>query len=180
MEYNGKVFDAIVATPSCGKSYLCDKYPNLFVDVDEERLRCKYVIPDNITRQELESTKGMRNFPRRFHGDERIKELYKRLDVYVKQGKTLILAPHDDCIQYLIDNNIKFCFVYPKITMKQEIINRMTKRNNPQETINQNADMFETFYHNNSKENKSVVHYQFDKDEYLEDIIFKKFNYTIK
>ena len=36
MEYNGKFFDAIVATPSCGKSYLCDKYPNLFVDVDEE------------------------------------------------------------------------------------------------------------------------------------------------
>ena len=56
----------------------------------------------------------------------------------------------------------------------------MIKRNNPQETIKQNSDMFEDFYTSNIKENKSVVHYEFDKDEYLEDIVFRKFNYKIK
>lgn len=180
MEYNGKFFDAIVATPSCGKSYLCDKYPNLFVDVDEERLRCKYNVPENITRKELEETKGNRLFPRKFHGDKLIKELYRRLNIYVRQGKTLILAPHDETIRYLTENNIKFCFVYPKKTIKQEIINRMIRRNNPQETINQTSDMFEDFYMRNIKENKSVVHYEFDKNEYLEDIVFQKFNYKIE
>ena len=180
MEYKGKNFDAIVATPSCGKSYLCDKYPNLFVDVDEERLRCKYDVPENITRKELEETKGNRIFPKKFYGDKLIKELYKRLDVCVKQGKTLILAPHDECIKYLTENNIKFCFVFPKKTIKQEILNRMTRRNNPQETVKQTSDMFEDFYTSNIKENKSVVHYEFDKDEYLEDIVFRKFNYKIK
>ena len=28
MKYNNIEFEAIVATPGCGKSYLCDKYPN--------------------------------------------------------------------------------------------------------------------------------------------------------
>lgn len=65
-------------------------------------------------------------------------------------------------------------------TIKQEIINRMIRRNNPQETIKQASDMFEDFYASNIKENKSVVHYEFDKDEYLEDIVFQKFNYKIK
>ena len=56
----------------------------------------------------------------------------------------------------------------------------MIRRNNPQETIKQSSDMFEDFYTSNIKENKSVVHYEFDKDEYLEDIVFQKFNYKIK
>ena len=56
----------------------------------------------------------------------------------------------------------------------------MIRRNNPQETIKQASDMFEDFYASNIKENKSVVHYEFDKDEYLEDIVFQKFNYKIK
>ena len=55
-------FDAIVETPCCGKSYLYDKYPNLFFDVDELRLRIKYHIPQNITRKELEESKGNKSF----------------------------------------------------------------------------------------------------------------------
>lgn len=180
MEYLGVNFDAIVATPCCGKSFLCDKYPDLFVDVDEERLKCKYNVPENITRTKLEETKGNRNFTRRLHGDEFLKELYKKLDLYVKQGKTLILAPHGETIKYLKDRNIKFCFVFPKKTIKNEIIARMIGRKNPQETIQQNSDMFDEFYEGNIKEHDSVVHYEFDKDEYLEDIIFKKFNYKSK
>ena len=35
MEFNGKSFEAIIATPGCGKTFLCEKYPNKFVDVDE-------------------------------------------------------------------------------------------------------------------------------------------------
>ena len=180
MKYLGKSFDAIVATPCCEKSYLCDKYPDLFVDVDEERLRCKYNVPENITRKELEETKGNRTFSRRFHGKEYLQELNKKLDEFVKQGKTLILAPHDETIKYLVDNNIKFCFVFPKKTMKEEIIKRMTTRDNPQETIQQNTELFDRFYEENIKENKSVIHYEFDKNEYLEDIIFNKFNYKIR
>ena len=56
----------------------------------------------------------------------------------------------------------------------------MIRRNNPQEIINQISDMFEDFYMRNIKENKSVVHYEFDKNEYLEDIVFQKFNYKIE
>ena len=122
MEYNNIKFDAIVATPGCGKSYLCDKYPNLFVDVDEERLKCKYIVPENITREELERTKGDRPYPRRAHYNEYIKNLYELLDKYVSMGKILICAPHPEAIDYLVNNNIKFCFVYAKEDMRQELI----------------------------------------------------------
>ena len=174
MEYNNIKFDAIVATPGCGKSYLCDKYPNLFVDVDEERLKCKYIVPENITREELERTKGDRPYPRRAHYNEYIKNLYELLDKYVSMGKILICAPHPEAIDYLVNNNIKFCFVYAKEDMRQELIRRMTIRGNSSKVIKENDDMFCQFAKSNRQENKSVVHYQFSKNEYLEDIL-KKF-----
>ena len=177
MEYNGIKFEAIVATPGCGKSYLCDKYPDKFVDVDEVRLRCKYVVPENITRAELEKTKGDRPFERRAHHDEYVKDLYNKLDEFVKQGKTLILAPHPEAIDYLVMRNIKFAFVFQSRDMKLELMERMRRRGNSEELVKQNADMFDKFYEMNKNENKSAVHYEFGKDEFLEDIV-KKFGYV--
>ena len=177
MKYKGIEFDAIVATPGCGKSYLCDKYPDRFVDVDELRLRCKYEIPDNITREELEATKGDRPYPRRAKHDEYIKDMYARLDNYVAEGKTLIAAPHPEAIDYLIGNNIKFCFVYADASMREELVRRFKCRGNSLELIKSNDDMFDTFVKSNREENKSVVHYAFNKDEYLEYILVK-FGYT--
>ena len=177
MKYNGIEFDAIVATPGCGKSYLCDKYPDKFVDVDELRLRCKYEIPENITREELEATKGDRPYQRRAHYNEYIKDMYNRLDKFVAEGKTLIAAPHPEAIDYLVNNNIKFCFVYADASMREELVRRFKCRGNSVELIKSNDDMFDTFVKSNREENKSVVHYAFTKDEYLEDILVK-FGYT--
>lgn len=174
MEYDNVEFNAIVATPGCGKSYVCDRYPEIFVDVDEERLRCKYIVPDNVTREELEATKGSRTFERRAKHDEYIKNLYLKLDKFVKEGKILIAAPHPEAIDYFVNNNIKFCFVFPAYNMKEEVKNRMIKRGNPPQTVKENDDLFYTFYESNNKENKSVIHYEFGKDEYLLDIL-KKF-----
>lgn len=177
MEYNGITFEAIVATPGCGKSYLCDKFPNLFVDVDELRLKTKYFVPENITREELEKDKGCRSFERRYKSEELIKVLNEKLDEHVKEGKVLIAAPHNEAIEYLVNNNIKFCFVYPNKNIKKEIVNRFVKRNNPKETVEQYENNFDEFYNSNKKENKSTVHYEFNENEYLEDII-KKFGYN--
>ena len=176
MEYKGISFDAIVATPGCGKSYLCDKYPEKFVDADEVRLKCKYYVPENITRDELEQTKGDRTFERRCGHEEFIKNVYENLDKFVSEGKTLILAPHPEAIEYLISRNIKFAFVFPCKNMKEKLIERMQKRGNSQKFIDENANMFDEFYKQNKEENKSAVHYEFRKDEYLEDIV-KKFGY---
>ena len=174
MEYQGKNFDAIVATPGCGKSYLCDKYPDKFVDVDEVRLRCKYLVPKGITRDELEQTKGNRPFERRAGHEQYIADMEKALDNYVKEGKILIAAPHPEAIDYLLKNNIKFAFVYQNKDMKHELENRMLKRGNSAEVTKEFSDMFEFFFEKNKNENQSVVHYEFGKDEYLEDIL-KKF-----
>ena len=141
--------------------------------MDELRLRCKYNIPDNITREELEATKGDRPYPRRAHYHEYIKDMYSRLDEYVKAGKTLIVSPHEEAIQYLLDNNIRFCFVYADESMREELVRRFKARGNSDEVIKSNDDMFDTFVKSNREENKSVVHYAFTKDEYLEDILVK-------
>lgn len=177
MQYQNKTFEAIIATPGCGKSYLCDKYPTRFVDVDEERLRCKYVVPDHITREELEKTKGNRPYPKRQHTTSYVEALYQKLDQYVAQGKTLIAAPHGEAFSYFESRHIPFCFVYPKQTMKEEIIRRLTNRHNPKEMIENNANTFDQFYVENTQDKKAVVHYEFDKNEYLEDIITNQFHY---
>ena len=173
MKYNNIEFEAIVATPGCGKSFLCDKYPKKFVDVDEERLKCKYIVPENITRQELEASKGERTFPRRASHDEYIKQLNKKLDIFVKQGKILIAAPHPEAIDYLMANDIKFCFVYPNKEMKEEIAKRMTVRGNPESTVKENDDKFFEYYQSNVKENRCSTKYEFGQGEYLEDILRK-------
>ncbi len=172
MRYNGIEFDAIVATPGVGKSHLCDKYPDKFVDVDELRLRCKYFVPDNITREELEKTKWNRPFKRRL--GNYYEEMYKKLDKMVAQGKILICAPHDEAINYLLERYIKFCFIFPKDDMKDEVIRRCKNRGNNEEILQENMKSFEIFQKQNKKENKSALHYQYGKDEYLEDIL-KKF-----
>lgn len=171
MKYNNIEFDAIVATPGCGKSYLCDKYPDVFVDVDEVRLKCKYIVPEDITREELEATKGNRPFQRRAKHDDYIADLYVKLDQYVKEGKTLIAAPHPEAIDYLIQNNIKFCLVYADYSMKEEITRRLAVRGNSEDVVKSNDDMFYQFYESNMKENRCVVKYPFKKDEYLEEIL---------
>lgn len=173
MKYINVEFDAIVATPGCGKSYLCDKYPQMFVDVDEVRLRCKYVVPEDITREQLEATKGDRPFPRRAKHDQYIADLYTKLDQFRKEGKILISAPHPEAIDYFVNNGIRFCFVFPGKQMKDEIVRRLTVRGNPAETIKNNGEQLDEFYDANIKENKSVLHYEFKKNEYLEDIIQK-------
>ena len=179
MKYKKITFEAIMATPSCGKSYLCDKYPNLFVDADELRLKLKYEIPENLSRQEMESSKGERPFPRRLHGDKLNEEVFKKLDELRQKGITIIAAPHPEMFEYFKSRNIAFCFVYPNKNMKEEIKRRMVERNNPESTINSNYENFEVFYESNTKDTIAAVHYEFGENEYLEDIM-KKFGYNFK
>ena len=177
MKYNGVEFDAIVATPCCGKSYLCDKYPDKFVDVDEVFLRCKYYVPENLSRAEIESTKGQRTFERQ-PAEGLAKRLHKKLDEYVAAGKTLISAPQPEAVEYLVKNNIKFAFLYYSKDMKAEFEKRMRDRGNPEKTIKAFVDLYDEYYEKDLRENQSVLHYEFGADEYLEDII-KKFGYKL-
>ena len=60
--------------------------------------------------------------------------------------------------------------------MKEELAERFYHRGNSQDVIKENSDKFEEYRISNCKENKSAVHYEFHKGEYLEDII-KKFGF---
>lgn len=175
MKYKGVEFEAIVATPGCGKSYLCDKYPEKYVDVDELRLRCKYVVPDNITRQELESTKGNRQFPKREGGKENyLKLLREELVKTWKAKKVLICAPHPEVIDWLKEYGIKYCFIYQSLDMIEEMRERFISRGNSDDFVKENCDAIEKFYDENVNETNSAVKYEFGHGEYLEDIL-KKF-----
>ncbi len=173
MKYNNIEFDAIMATPGVGKSFLCDN-DKRFIDADEERLRCKYYVPDDISRIELERTKGNRTFKKRVNDDEYINMLYKKLDNYVKEGKIIIAAPHPELYNYFASRNMKFAFIYPSLEMRKEMIGRMVRRGNGDELVKDNDDKFEGFYESNSKETRSALNYEMQSGEYLSEII-KKF-----
>lgn len=174
MSWNGVEFEAIIATPGCGKSYLCDKFSERFVDVDEVRLRLKYFVPENITREELERTKGERPFKKRLHTAETFKAIVPVLDKYRHEGKILISAPHSEIFDYFQSRGIKTCFVFPDKDMRETVKNRFVERENPESFIKENDDMFDEFWISNNKETRVACKYAFGKDEYLEDIL-KKF-----
>ena len=176
MKYNGIDFEAIMATPACGKSYLCDKYPDLFVDADELRLKLKYKVPEQLTRDQLESTKGEKSFQRQYHGNELDKKIFEQLDKCREEGKTIIASPHIIFQDYFVSRNIKYCFVYPNKTMQEEIARRMVIRGNPESTVKENYENFYEFYASDTKESSSALHYEFGQDEFLEDIL-KKFGF---
>ena len=168
MEYKGIKFDAVIATPGCGKSYLSDNYPTLFADMDEIRLKCKYEVPGNVTRDELESTKGDRDFKRKKYTYE---DIYKEYDKCIEKGMILIAAPHPESFDYFESRNIKFCFVYPDINARDELKKRFEARNNPISFIKENDDLFDEFYVSNRKDTRAAIHYEFSGDEYLSDIL---------
>ncbi|MBQ7307240.1 MAG: hypothetical protein IJW82_01800 [Clostridia bacterium] len=169
MKLKGKEFLAVVATPAIGKSYLADIYKE-FVDVDELRLFSKYIIPDNITREELELTKGNRNFEKR----ENFNELfYSKLDEVIKQKKILLCAPHQEIKEYLFKNKIPYLFVYPKKNLKNHIKERMLTRQNNSKFINENDELFYFYYMSNKHEPYAVVKYKIKKNEYLLDVLKK-------
>ena len=165
----------LIAAPGCGKSYLTDKYPEIFADMDEIRLRCKYDIPADISREELEISKGNRNFKEKKYT---IDELYSLYDICLNQGKILLAAPHGESFNYFEKRNIKFCFVYPKKELKKEMLDRFNKRKNSQNFIDETINKFDEFYESNKKDTRAAVHYETSKSEYLEEIV-KKFGLKI-
>ena len=169
MQYKGIEFSAIIATPGCGKSYLADRY-DFIVDADEERLKNNYLIPKDITREELEKTKGDSTF---LKTNRHFSDVEKKLDELYSQGKIIIGAPHPEMFDYFEKRSIKFCFVYPNKDMKMELNKRFHDRGNSEKFIKENFDMFEQFYQQNIKDKRAVVHYQFGHGEYLKDILEK-------
>ncbi|MGI5842452.1 MAG: hypothetical protein ACOX6H_04105 [Christensenellales bacterium] len=169
MKINGVEFDAIVAVPAVGKSYVCDNYQN-FIDVDEERLRIKYYIPEGITRAQREATKGSKHWEKRPNYAENFE---KRMQELAKTNKIFLAAPHPETIDFFTKNNIKFCFVYTSYECKEELINRMKQRGNSQEFINANANAFDDYYVKNRQENQSVLHYELKPGQYLLDVLHK-------
>ena len=169
MKINGVEFDAIVAVPAVGKSYVCDNYQN-FIDVDEERLRTKYFVPEGTTRAELEATKGNRIWQIRPNYKENFE---KHMQALLKTGQIFIAAPHTEAIEFFVKNNIKFCFVYASYECKNELIQRQKQRGNSQEFIEENSKAFDEFYDQNRQENKSVLHYELKPGEYLLDVLRK-------
>ena len=174
MSWNGVEFEAIIATPACGKSYLCDKYPERFVDADEVRCKLKYCIPEGISREEYESTKGERQFARRMSSEECNKAIVPILDRFRHEGKILISAPHPEMFDYFQSRDIRVCFIFPNETMREEVKKRFVERGNPQRFIKENDEMFDNFVKSNEEESRVAMKYAFRKDEYLENIL-KKF-----
>ncbi len=175
MEYNNVKFDAIIATPGCGKTYLCNKYPNKFVDADEIRMNIKYEIPKNLTRTEIENIRGNITYNKRELSKPLWEVVYDVIEKEIKKGKIIIASPHPEFYKFFLDRKIPFCLVYADKCMKDELTRRYRMRGNNEKLVTEFAKLFEEHYEDNKNDTRPNVKYAFTKDEYLEDIL-NKFN----
>ena len=171
MEYKGIKFDAIIATPGAGKTFLCEKYPNMFTDADKIKLGLKYEVPTDITTKELEITKGERTFKKR--ADYDFGKVSNLLDKHIKAGKIIIAPPNPEFWEYFGNRNIPVCLVYPAGNTRKELAKRLRARGNPKKTVQEFAGEkeFGFFTRYNTQDKRPAVKYEFTSNEFLEDIV---------
>ncbi len=135
----------ISAFPGCGKSYLFNH-------------------PDGLKILDSDSSKfDKNNFPENYI--QHIKENIDKADI-------ILISSHEDVRKALVENNLSFLLVFPKINLKNEYLKRYEERGSPESFIkllNNNWDNWITDCDNQDK----CLKYQLSKGEFLSDINIK-------
>ena len=90
----------------------------------------------------------------------------------LNRGKTI----QNDSFEY-IKNNLKYCLVYPNINCRNEYINRMKNRGNPDKFIEAmtNENIWNYYYEQNKSDIKPYFKIELNPGQYLSDIKNKFF-----
>ena len=160
--------NVIVCGPAVGKTYLA-KHDGRFVDLDQERAIYKYNLYGS---SDFELEAGKLNRGKVFAHDSK-EFVIRRLHEEIKKGKCVLLSPSKFYIDYLQENNIPYCLVYPGINLAAEYAERMKQRGNVDTFIKECAgpEVWEKFYEENKNDNKPAVKIELKAGQYLSDII---------
>ena len=160
--------NVIVCGPAVGKTYLA-KHDNRFVDLDQERAIYKYNLYGS---SDFELEAGKLNRGEVWAHDSK-EFVIRRLREEIKKGKCVLLSHSKFYINYLQENNIPYCLVYPGKDLAVEYANRMKKRGNVDKFIQECAglEIWEKLYEENKNDNKAAIKIELNAGQYLSDII---------
>ena len=157
----------IVCGPAVGKTYLAEK-DNRFIDLDEAKAIYKYGL-ENLTREEKESGKLNRGTVVRH--DSTNFAINKLLEA-IENNKVVLLSYNEKILKYIIDNKIEYCLVYASQDSSEEYKERMAKRGNNSNFIEEmtNEDKWQQFYVSNKNDSNATYKIELKKGQYLSDI----------
>ena len=160
--------NVIACGPAVGKTYLA-KHDNRFVDLDLERAVYKYNLYDS---SDFELEAGKLNRGAVFARDSK-EFVIRRLHEEIKKGKCVLLSSSKFYINYLQENSIPYCLVYPGKDLAAEYAKRMKQRGNVDKFIRECADpeVWERVYEENKNDSKPTVKIELKAGQYLSDII---------
>ena len=160
--------NVIVCGPAVGKTYLAE-HDVRFVDLDRERAIYKYNLY-GCSERELEAGKLNRGKVAAHDSKEFV---IRRLNEEIEKGKCVLLSRDEFYINYLQENNIPYCLVYPGKDLAPEYAQRMKKRGNCDKFIREsaNSEVWEKFYEEHRNDNKPTIKIELKAGQYLSDVI---------
>jgi len=157
----------IVCGPAVGKTYLA-KHDDKFVDIDGIKADYKYNLYD-VSEKEKERGKLNRG---KVHKTDSSQYAIKLLLDTFNNKKIALLSYHEKLINFLIENEIEYCLVYADKCLRKEYAERMRKRGNTENFIEQmtSENAWNNFYEENEFDNKPKYKIKLKKGQYLSDI----------
>ncbi|ORX85464.1 hypothetical protein BCR32DRAFT_241761 [Anaeromyces robustus] len=173
-----KLCSIIVCGPAVGKTYLSKK-DSRFIDLDSIKAKYKYGISDEVSDEDFEKNKSNRGEIVNHDSFDYVLNILKR-EIQLKEeetGKIILLSYNKDLLNYINNNNIEYCLVYPKLESRIEYIQRMKQRNNNEKFIEAmtNENSWKRFYIENSNDTKPKYKIELKEGQYLSDIINQLF-----
>ena len=139
--------NVFLCSSGSGKTQLA-KANNKYMDLDIIKTRCHYMFDNNITDEEIEilkSTEGLKRNP------DYPNNYLNILKKYIDQGKKILLVPQKLEIDFLQENNIDFCLIFPHPSCQREYEERFLKRGNSREFSKEVSKRLAKLYYENIK-----------------------------
>ncbi len=149
----------IYAFTATGKSSLAKKYKNV---IDMESTLYKY---QGIAKEDEKSKGTSREINKEWPNNyfQALKEVKDKYDY--------ILISDDICNEFLKSNKYEYWWIYPKIELKSEYLERCKKRGNNQEFIKWYSKLWDEWIENCINDKNASKHIQLKSNEYLEDVL---------
>lgn len=142
-----------------GKSTLGKKYSNV---IDMESTLYKYL--NSVNEKETEKGKKRERNP------EFPKNYFKALEE-VKDQYDYILISDNICDSWLRENKIEYWQIYPDINLKNEYLERMRKRGNPEEFLEYQSKLWNEWVEGCKNDKFASKHIELKTGQYIEDVL---------
>jgi len=161
-----KKYSVVVGGPAVGKSFLA-KHDNRFIDLDEIKAKYKYGILDD--NKDFEKNKSNRG--KVVHNDS-LEYVLDILNKTIQTEKIVLISFNKQILEYVINNKINYCLVYPNLNSREEYVERMKNRGNNDIFINAmtNEKDWTSFYIKNSQDNLPNFKIELKEGQYLSDV----------